>query len=355
MPYAYSIIHMSPSKQVEVDIYERNPNQKRRLSTIPKFEQEIAASPKKVISDNHSTGQLSPSARSKLSNAMHTLRAISTLKSVYEISTKKYYHFRLTMITLTLPSAQCHDDKFITDKCLDVFLKWLYNKHKVNSYVWKAEAQANGNIHFHITTNVFIHWKSVRNKWNSIVNNYGYISTFEKKHNHREPNSTDIHSVRNDNKIAAYIVSELTKKDKYKKYISLSCELSEQQYHKENYKWFIKDNKYIYEQKRPIKSRLWGCSRNLIKCKFQLDTSDNEVLQAMRSIDKWQYFKEIKSDYWRIKFLKWTFWDNAPALLKDKYKEVISLAQKYEPTQKKYTVECLTNQEKENWNSLPTA
>lgn len=352
MAYAYTKITFSPSRQIDADVYERTERSSKYASTGAKGQplkwydennQEIVFkhNSQDLISNTKDNGQLSPPARAKLSNAVHNLRAISKTKSVYESKTKKYFKFRLVFITLTLPSVQVHPDQFLTDKMLDVFLKWCYNKHKMNSYVWKAEAQSNGNLHFHITTNIFIHWKAVREKWNSLLNKYGYIDAFEKEHNHRDPNSTDVHSVKNDKEIVAYITAELTKKDKYKKFCSLSVDYNGHEYMQESYKWFIRGKNEIWEAKRPVKCQLWNCSLNLKKLKFSVYSYDDNIVKELHSIPKSAYFKIIKNDFFTIKFLKWSFWDKAPATLKARYQEVIAQASKYEPKIKRYQIESL--------------
>ncbi|GAH86291.1 unnamed protein product, partial [marine sediment metagenome] len=45
-------------------------------------------------------------------------------------------------------------------------------------YVWRAEKQENGNIHFHFIVDNFIPWNELRNTWNRIQQNLGYISRF---------------------------------------------------------------------------------------------------------------------------------------------------------------------------------
>jgi hypothetical protein len=104
-----------------------------------------------------------------------------------------------------LPAPQFHSDTEIKKKCLNQFLTELKTKHGLNHYCWKAELQCNGNIHFHIVADVFISHEVIRLVWNRCVNKLGYIDKFELKHNHRNPNSTDIEAVRNSKQIGKYI------------------------------------------------------------------------------------------------------------------------------------------------------
>lgn len=157
---------------------------------------------------NETGGKISLNAKKRIMNAVNWLYYLSKEKI-----TKKgqyFFKFRINLITLTLPSAQAHPDKFIKNELLNEFLEWMrYNGAK--SYIWKAEPQKNGNIHFHITTNKFLHWQKIRDKWNKICGKHGYIEPFYKQYGHINPNSTDVHSIKKVKKLAAYIAKYLTK------------------------------------------------------------------------------------------------------------------------------------------------
>lgn len=120
------------------------------------------------------------------------------------------FTFRLAFITLTLSGKQKHTDEYIKDKMLKPFLHWLQRSYKA-SYVWKAEAQLNGNIHFHITIDTFIHWKSVRAKWNSLLQNEGYAKCFQDGSNDKGDAATQIKAIRNEKGHAGIVGGYLTK------------------------------------------------------------------------------------------------------------------------------------------------
>lgn len=88
---------------------------------------------------------------------------------------------RITFITLTLPSAQRHSDNVIKKVCLNQFLTEVRQRFNVKYYVWKAEVQANDNIHFHLTTNVYIHHVALKSIWNRCVEKLGYVSSYHLK------------------------------------------------------------------------------------------------------------------------------------------------------------------------------
>ena len=126
---------------------------------------------------------------------------------------RKEKNIQPTILTLTLPASQRHPDNEIKRVCLMRFIENLKKTQNVIFYYWVAEKQKNGNIHFHILTDKFIKWQWVREQWNSRLEKLGYISDFEQKHGHRNPNSTDIESIKNIERTARYVSKYTTKID----------------------------------------------------------------------------------------------------------------------------------------------
>lgn len=94
-----------------------------------------------------------------------------------------------TFVTLTLPAQQQHDDKFIKEKMLcDRFIKAAFRHWKIQNYFWRAEPQANGNIHFHLLFDDWVEWQKVRGEWNSICNSFGYIEAYRQNQLAAHPN-----------------------------------------------------------------------------------------------------------------------------------------------------------------------
>lgn len=161
------------------------------------------------------TGSVTKGATKRLKKAIQTLVAISKNQVVYHDQWSYPIRFRLSFITLTLPAPQeTITDREIINKALAPFLRECTRKDKLNHYIWKAERQKNGNIHFHITTNVFIHYQTVQDRWNNHLQKFGLIDKFESVHNHRNPHSTEIRAVRNVTEIEKYLQKYYMKKAK---------------------------------------------------------------------------------------------------------------------------------------------
>ncbi|GAH22083.1 unnamed protein product, partial [marine sediment metagenome] len=119
-----------------------------------------------------------------------------------------------------------------------------FSKLNVNIYLWKAEKQKIGRIHFHIITDKFIPWWELRNVWNKHQQTLGYVTGYREDRQlwHREgfkyapeyaprwnrvaqmkayhdglrtdwdnPNSVDIHKTRHIVNLKAYFSKEISK------------------------------------------------------------------------------------------------------------------------------------------------
>lgn len=196
--------------------------------------------------DNKVKGVLSLKARQRLRESVSKLVNAYTIGELGRSWALFKSKVKLTFITLTLSSEQIHSDFVIKREMLGRFLEWLQKEKGVTAYVWRAEAQQNDNIHFHILTNRRIAWQDIREKWNQLQTKWGYIQAYREKmsklsqadyirmrgaktmkeianaiknytegvrSNWSNPNSTDIHSINNMKNIEAYISKYMSKGD----------------------------------------------------------------------------------------------------------------------------------------------
>lgn len=185
----------------------------------------------------------------------------------------------ITFLTLTLPSKQFHHDN-VLNKCLIRLLENLKKTYQLQNYIWKAEAQKNGNIHYHILLDKWIQWQHVQRLWNKQLDKFGYVQNFKASHGDKEPNTIKIHSLKKVKNTVGYILKYMTKQEK---------------------------------GKRPVIGRMWGSSRNLKKVDYlkiysnekAYDDLDELAGESEKSIeiDKEQniYFFIIKNCYKAIK------------------------------------------------------
>lgn len=229
------------------------------------------------LADNEHDGKMSYKARQRLENAIYWLLFKSKPKKVFDFELQQNFSFNINFLTLTLPAEQVHSDAEITNRCLGNFLEVAKNKFGLANYVWKAEAQENGNIHFHVVTDCYMHYLELRQVWNRSTELLGYVSAFELKHKHRDPHPESIRSVKNVRNVASYVACYMSKNRPFKclgKMIATGSGYREVLYGSEEYRKVKKWNQIgqvigsvISSYCRPVTSRLWFCSRSLSQCK----------------------------------------------------------------------------------------
>lgn len=124
---------------------------------------------------------------------------------------------KMVFLTLTLSTSQFHSDQEIKLKILKPFFRILRDSYSVRNYVWKAESQENGNIHFHCIIDRFLDKFKVQQIWNKCQNALGYIDEFEKKYHHRNPPSTQIQAVSDMCGLLQYFEKYIAKTESYRK------------------------------------------------------------------------------------------------------------------------------------------
>lgn len=204
--FSYPVVQLSKQKLVVYNYHEN----RKRSSEDKKVERKCDTSKK-------FTGEISHRTQQKIKHIVESWTEAAKEFKKSSLCQKKTYRPTFTFVTLTLSSAQEHSDNQIKRDLLNHFLIWMQREAGVKNYIWKAESQKNKNIHFHVLADNYIPWKLIRSKWNNIQNKLGYIDRFEKLHGHREPNSTDIHQLKNVQNPAAYISKYICKNQEYRK------------------------------------------------------------------------------------------------------------------------------------------
>lgn len=276
-------LHVKPTYSVLIPQRERSAGFKSR-SQIANEEN---------LKDNKRKGGLSKKACQRLTNSVNWLVASAKTKYIYDKKLNKRFSFKVNFITLTLPTLD-HDitDHQFKSVLLHNFINTCRTKFDLKNFVWKVEAQENGNIHAHFTTDTFANYNDLRLVWNRILSKHGLIEKYKNKHqnlsfheynnlynsqnkasietmkqayqygvdtNWENPNTTDVHAVYKVADISAYLATYMAKKE---------------------------------VGKREIKGRLWGCSQNLSeKNKLVLELcghEDNDLLDDLFT-DKVKY------------------------------------------------------------------
>ena len=280
-----------------------------------------------INSKRSAQGNVSSIAKRKMTKAVNYMLFITNDKTVTNQYTGKNFKFKIAFATLTLPAKQIHSDNEIKAKCLNQILIELKKYYNVKNYIWRAEKQKNGNIHFHILVDKFIPHQELRDRWNRIVNKLGYVETYRNGMQswHRDgfrvrknllrtwplrkqqaaykrgarthwnsPNSTDIHSVQKIRDLKSYITKYVTKNEvrNYALGIEKLKELREQNSGVLNKVPGVKRKELIKKKrlrqltaKRMKQSgRIWGCNielSNLKGAQAVLDWNLNDELEEL--------------------------------------------------------------------------
>jgi hypothetical protein len=274
--------------------------------------------------DNSHNGMISKNASRKIERALSYLTFVSKVKEIPQPFGRENSRFFLSFTTVTLPSKQIHSDQEIMRECFQPFLNSMRQKFGVVNYIWKAEKQGNGNIHYHILADKFIPWMDIRNTWNKHVNKLGYVDRYRENRlrerdfeksgvreliktsysskDFRNPNSTDIHGLRFVKNLLAYFIKYMTKSEGN-----------------------IEAKPGYDAQSTEISGRLWGCSESLSKLKGCVVCESEEVKNILsEAIDKYEldvfvgdyfyvikcpaiYLKDVAGGKLYIEFMKYVF------------------------------------------------
>lgn len=233
------------------------------------------------------TGKISKATQKKIreigelwSNAIFSANV--EYHNKYKRHIRRKYRVQQTFITLTMPGEQRHTDQFIKRHMLNRFLIWM-QRQGAKHYLWRAEAQANDMIHFHIITDTFILKQDVLEQWNCILSDYGYND---------ESNGTRIDGVKN-GMLNRYIAKYISKGNQDQKH-------QDKKYQDKRSLYYAKDvgEQNYYNGYRLICGKIWGASRDLARHYRE------KIIQHLKINigEHWAYVEKVlisANDKWR--------------------------------------------------------
>lgn len=211
------------------------------------------------------TGVVTASASKRIKRAVDILLQMSPVKKVWNPITQAECSFRLTFVTLTISKNEVVMGREGYKEGLGKFLDWL-RKKGTDLYIWKAEFQKRGQLHYHITTNIFIRHDELRNKWNSLQRAAGWLNDFREKKGHWNPNSTDIHAVRKIKRLDLYLAKYMAKGDPSK----------------------------------AIEGKVWGCSQRLMGKRYFSSVLEQENIRNMDLMQEKKRGRVLKLEHCTI-------------------------------------------------------
>lgn len=263
-------------------------------------------------------GILSPGARKRLRRAIQLICAIAEPKTAMNFKLNKEFKFKLNFVTLTLPAPQMAiSDKAIKSKILDPWIKKARRRFNIRSYIWRAERQGNGNLHFHIVTDTYIPYDQLRDTWNDNLEALGFITAFEKKWGHRHPNSTDVHAIHKVKNLSAYFSKYMAKGVKcYEDYFAAAPRKGKG-VPKFMTNKSLKFKRVLTRAEAIIDGKLWDCSTNLKQkgnCELLIEGDAEAVLHIAQADPE---VKQVRTDQCLILFFsprQFAFYIKGPML-----------------------------------------
>lgn len=252
--------------------------------------------------DNNNRGKLSAIAKKKLERAVCYLNASAKERTGTLGNSNKPIRYKCTFITLTLSGQQQHPVNLITNNLLNQFLTEAKQRWKMTKYVWKAEFQRNGNLHYHILTDTFIDHTELRKVWNRIQNKLGYLDQYIAKTGKKQPNSTDIHSLKNIKRISNYVMKYMSKGIGSVKEVVKASEIG----HKMR---GVKDRRSLTNEcKAAIKVerenfRVWGCSQHFTNLKGAQEILEAELATEIRLLKSNEHVRKFTNEHCEIIFV----------------------------------------------------
>lgn len=202
----------------------------------------------------------------------------------------------MTFVTLTLSDVQSHGDNWIKRNMLMPFIQKLKRLFGVRFYFWRAEAQKNGRIHFHLIVDKFIEQKELQYQWNVTQKDHGYMDSYMDFTGRFDAPSTHIKQCPKDQKLINYVMKYVGKNPRK---ITAFEMIDGKREKKRVYVDEItnENGEREFVRVRMIEGRIWGCSdelRDLVSHKVVLNKEWFELLERLTGAEK---FRQWESDH----------------------------------------------------------
>lgn len=213
------------------------------------------------------SGKVTTGSAKRLKSAIDILLQISPTKNTYNPVTKKWFPFKLNFVTLTVSAHKNISAREGYSNLMRPFLRKL-QKEGSYSYLWKAELQERGQLHYHLVTDTFFTWQLIRSTWNNLQRKNRYLDDYAIKTGHFDANSTDVHALNGIGNVGAYLAKYLSKGNA-----------------------------------ATINGKTWDCSTNLKRKRFAF-TPTNQQEMYLRQLQNDKHVKVIELDHCTIFKLK---------------------------------------------------
>lgn len=175
-------------------------------------EDEIQQPNKSDLHKSAYSGKMTPGAKKRLRKACDILFQVAPKRKVYNPVRGYYQKFQVGFITLTIHSPERNiTAKEASKKVLEPFLLHARRHWGLKLYVWRAELQARGQIHYHVFVDTWIHYQEIRDVWNKYQAAAGYLDQYIAEHGNSNANSTDVKNLNKTRDILEYVLKYMQK------------------------------------------------------------------------------------------------------------------------------------------------
>lgn len=246
------------------------------------------------LEKNQHLGDLSLKAYKRIKKSINWLEYIAENKV-----NKNNVEYKVSMITLTIPSFSAEIEEKRLKKVLNQFLTYARITYNLKSYVWKAELTKAGNLHYHLLTSEILGVSDVKMKWNDLLLKEGLLNDYILKFG--SMSECDYKKLRFDQcERYGNVYNNVQVVQAY----SYGCRTGWTQPRSVQIDEIpIQDSlagylsKYISKTAKKeggsdpgvniLKGRIWGCSRNLSmsnKLSFKIEQDDTKYIQMLHNL-----------------------------------------------------------------------
>lgn len=273
-----SIVSHSRNKKLDLNIDNLEIRNSREISNLN-------------LNKGYKTLGISSVTQKKIKLRCRVLMFCAKKKRIRDLKGNIIRH-RISFITLTLPSKQVHDDKIITKVVLGTFLDRCRKIGLLENYIWKAEKQKNGNIHYHIITDSYCNRTIIYRYWLLSLNKLGYVERYTDKFRNMDLKSYSQEKFNRDKN--DYQINKAYWKGSKNKWKLPPCYDSRNISENSTIENYI--SKYISksdcDKDLQVKGRVWGCS-NSVNLATEIFKNDEDFNKYGFELCKYVLKKEI--------------------------------------------------------------
>lgn len=279
---------------------------------------------------------LSLASKKEIIKRVKWLNEIGEVKN-YKTKKGDIIQYKSSMITLTLPKKVDVEPAEITKVALNNFITLLRKVSGMNSYVWKLELQKNGNVHYHVITDVEIDFYYIKKIWNNSLNLLGIIDDYSREQrkikfsDYEQKRIAEFKKYKKIGKLTPNQVKteikrtwEIGQKTSWRDPNTVNVKRIQLDYNIAGYiaKYISKDEKNSELQNKKI-GRLWSSSSNLSKIKL-IGKEIQDILQLVYDYSYQVYKKkEIIHDYFSIIKISINWMINLDDEIRERYNEAL--------------------------------